>query len=77
MRTSTGQCDSCQMVRINGLVCHETGCPQAWRDERRQCRECGTRFVPEERAQRECSHACAIDYSGAYCDCIAHNPEGR
>ena len=23
------RCDSCEMVTINGLACHETGCPGA------------------------------------------------
>jgi hypothetical protein len=44
------KCDSCQMLSINGIPCHETGCPNSrktW-DENRQewvryveCRECG------------------------------------
>ena len=43
-------CDQCQLARINGLVCHETGCPNAgktWESERGEwvkyveCRECG------------------------------------
>lgn len=26
-----GQCDSCEALTINGLYCHETGCPRAGR----------------------------------------------
>jgi hypothetical protein len=42
-------CDRCQMLSINGIACHETGCPnqkKTWVPERGwvrylQCRECG------------------------------------
>ena len=43
-------CDSCQMLSINGVPCHETGCPNSrktWIAERGEwvlfieCRECG------------------------------------
>jgi nitrogenase subunit NifH len=27
--TERRTCDQCQLVRINGVVCHETGCPNA------------------------------------------------
>lgn len=27
-------CDQCQIIRINGRVCHEIGCPQARKDRR-------------------------------------------
>ena len=44
------KCDSCLIVSINGIACHETGCPNSrktWIPERAQwvlylgCRECG------------------------------------
>ncbi len=25
-------CDGCDPCMINGIFCHETGCPDAWRD---------------------------------------------
>lgn len=34
-------CDGCSPARINGVLCHETGCPQAWRDQPKECYECG------------------------------------
>ena len=43
-------CDSCEMLSINGVPCHETGCPNqraTWSEERGQwvhyveCFECG------------------------------------
>lgn len=33
------QCDQCQMLSINGVACHETGCPNTrkrWIEDRRQ-----------------------------------------
>ena len=44
------RCDQCEMLSINGVLCHEHGCPNArktWIGERGQwvlfleCRECG------------------------------------
>ena len=41
-------CDSCQLARINGIICHETGCRNSgktWEDgawiRYIECRECG------------------------------------
>lgn len=51
-------CNSCQLVRINGVVCHETGCPESWRDPVTgkgypvPCFQCGCDFEPEERPSR-------------------------
>ena len=28
-------CDSCEVLVINNVICHETGCPDAWKDETR------------------------------------------
>ncbi len=58
-------CDSCQLARINGVVCHETGCPDSWIDPEtgegyeKPCWQCGFGFVPESANQarnkyREC-----------------------
>ena len=47
-------CDSCAMVRVNGTPVHEIGCPDAWQDYERECRECGCAFVPEDRHQAVC-----------------------
>ena len=46
------KCDQCELLVINGVVCHETGCPNAWRDTTRTCYACGCDFVPETRQQR-------------------------
>lgn len=53
-------CDSCNPARINGTLCHEQGCPDAWRDYLVECCECGMEFYPEERGQRHCSGCMAI-----------------
>lgn len=57
-------CSQCEMVRINGVACHETGCPRAWVDEVRTCKWCGTPFVIEEMGQSFCEDDCRRLYHG-------------
>lgn len=57
-------CESCQVVRINGVLCHETGCPDAWKTATRDCKECGREFRPKERGQKCCSKRCNRAYFG-------------
>ena len=57
-------CDACEALMINGVLCHETGCPDAWRDQKRECRECRYEFVPEDRYQVYCSEECAACFHG-------------
>jgi len=59
-----GHCSSCNAAIINGHYCHEHGCPQSWRDERRECDWCGTVFTPDERHQHCCSESCSAAYLG-------------
>jgi hypothetical protein len=47
---------------INGVICHEHGCPDAWKDYTRTCKWCGTEFKPEDRHQRFCDEDCARSY---------------
>lgn len=47
-------CNSCELLRINGVVCHEIGCPDAWRDYERACFVCGCDFPPEDRHATIC-----------------------
>ncbi|MDP3598435.1 MAG: hypothetical protein Q8S75_15735 [Nitrospirota bacterium] len=67
-RTANGQfvrqyyCDACQIISINGSVCHETGCPDAWMDALRDCRSCGADFKPSERYQAFCDQDCTHSY---------------
>lgn len=37
-------CDGCNPAVINGLFCHEQGCPDEWRDRKLTCKDCGTSF---------------------------------
>lgn len=62
-------CDSCNAIHVNGCLTHEHGCPDAWKDYKRECRECGTEFWPENEDELDCSHTCNIAYSGWACDC--------
>jgi len=62
-------CKSCEVLYINGVKCHETGCPDAWKDYERECLWCGQKFKPEERYQECCSHSCTVAYNGFDCDC--------
>ena len=55
-------CSSCELMSINGIVCHETGCPDAWRDSKRECKWCGSDYKPEDRYQILCSDDCADAY---------------
>jgi len=57
------RCPSCEILYINGVKTHEAGCPDAWQDETRECKWCGSRFVPESREDRFCCEDCMISYS--------------
>jgi hypothetical protein len=62
-------CKSCQQLRINGIVTHETGCPDSWKGTTRECRWCGTKFVPKSKEQVCCSHSCDVSFYDYPCDC--------
>lgn len=55
-------CDSCEVIYINGHKCHETGCPEAWKDYDRECTWCGNKFKPETCYQKCCSPDCQEAY---------------
>jgi len=55
-------CKSCEVLYINGVKCHEHGCPDAWKDYERICKWCGLPFVPNERFQEFCDDECANAY---------------
>jgi hypothetical protein len=56
-------CESCEVLYINGVRCHETGCPDEWLDFERECKWCGTVFLPEEKYQYFCCEECAASYN--------------
>lgn len=62
-------CSSCEQVRVNGVVVHEVGCPEAWRSGQRECLWCGHMFTPEYSRQECCSHSCQVIYDGQDCEC--------
>ena len=54
-------CDGCNPAMIQGVFCHETGCPDAWKDSPRDCMECGFSFQPELHYQgycQDCKRSC-------------------
>jgi len=52
-------CDQCEAAMINGVYCHEHGCPDAWKDQTKKCKWCGTEFIPEDQGQVFCDISCA------------------
>jgi len=45
-----GRCDSCEALSINGIRCHETGCPNA----RHECAGCNALIPVREKYCPEC-----------------------
>ena len=60
------ECQSCEVLYITGafgsIKCHEHGCVDAWIDEKRECKWCGSEFTPKERGQVVCDDSCAEAY---------------
>ncbi len=62
--TSAGnRCDSCEVVMVNGVRTHEKGCPNAWKDYKKECKWCGSEFKPKEKNQNCCSKSCEKSYN--------------
>lgn len=51
-------------MRINGIVCHEHGCPDAYKNETRDCTWCSVEFIPEHNDQWQCCNDCHNSYHG-------------
>lgn len=47
-------CDGCSPCMVNGVLCHEQGCFDSWRDRQVDCFQCGFPFYPTERYQNHC-----------------------
>ena len=64
-------CDQCQAIAINGINCHEQGCPNYWMDPltgepyQKECKECGCKFTPDDQDQELCDDQCAAHYWGS------------
>lgn len=56
-------CNGCEVVNINGIPCHETGCPYAHinpytkKPYLKECKWCGSEFQPEDQ-EDFCSVEC-------------------
>ncbi len=57
-------CQGCEAVSINGILSHEHGCPEAWRTQTRECRNCGSEFSPETPHETFCDSACWASFNG-------------
>jgi len=61
-------CNSCEALMINGVYCHETGCPDSHLSADNEpyeieCKWCGTLFTPYEKGQYCCDSACLKCYN--------------
>jgi len=60
-RYRTPKCDQCQVLVVQNVPCHETGCPNSWVDPltgrgyKRKCAVCDGNFTPSARGQTKCS----------------------
>lgn len=57
-------CISCEALRINGVLCHEIGCPDSWKNTIHHCKWCGSVFIPEHSHDQFCDPSCAAAYLG-------------
>lgn len=58
------RCDQCNSAMINGVFCHEAGCPDSWKHITRECKWCGSEFEPESRDDIFCDESCGNAYNG-------------
>ena len=61
-RTIRPTCDSCQILVINDVVCHEIGCPNSWKGTTDECKWCGRDFKLRRADQKFCSRSCERSY---------------
>lgn len=78
----TLRCDSCEPLAINGVACHETGCPESWKSPVTgepylvKCRWCDATFKPEDKGDRYCDASCYAAYNGLPDPSDSYNDEG-
>lgn len=48
------KCDQCEILVINGVICHETGCPDAWKGKTATCKLCDEDFKLQHSRQIYC-----------------------
>lgn len=63
------KCSQCEALVINGIFCHETGCPNSHLNIHGEpypveCKWCGQEFTPEDKDQAFCDSECAESFHG-------------
>lgn len=48
------KCDGCEIMIIQGVKCHEFGCPNAWQDKMIWCLNCHEDFIRDKKGQVVC-----------------------
>jgi len=61
MTADNHSCKSCEALTVNGVYCHESGCPDAWQGIKKSCVYCGFLFEPESAVQKYCGEDCYLD----------------
>ena len=56
------KCPGCELVLINGVLCHELGCDFCYMFVTRECKWCGSEYWPDNMGQKFCSDECKPDY---------------
>lgn len=64
MKDKHNNCDSCVATMIQGVYCHEQGCPEAWRDQTYECKFCGEAFKSKNQHTILCCDECVEAYYG-------------
>ena len=57
------KCNQCEIMYINGMRCHEHRCSEAYKDEIRACKWCGSGFTPGYEDDQYCSEDCLECYN--------------
>lgn len=57
-------CNQCEMMTINGISCHEIGCPNHGKSYKLSCLVCGKTIRKNNRSGRRffCSDICMLKY---------------
>ena len=57
------QCHQCAAAMINGVYCHEIGCPESGKQAFRDCKWCGAKLEgPKKRNRGFCNNDCEKSY---------------
>jgi len=57
------RCNQCEAMMINGVFCHETGCPNSPLGCKRKCMNCLVDFIVQDKEHTDfCSDDCKMEY---------------